>query len=147
MINPFREINWQPDAGDLHKFARSLIIGFPCLALIFFLGRWGKDYAVPYAHGFLLLGGIGAAVGLVCLAVPWLARPLYFVWYALAASIGIIMANLLFCVMFYALFTPLGLLMRLTGRDALKLKRNKAPSSYWQDAEPPAPAEHYFSQY
>lgn len=147
MINPFKEINWKPGAEDLRKFAWSLIIGFPCIAVVFFLVKWAKTHTMPELHGFLLLGGIGAAVGLVCLMVPVVARPLYYVWYALAACVGIVMANLLFCVMFYGLFAPIGLIMRLCGRDPLNLKWKKEQSSHWLDAGPEPAAKDYFSQY
>ena len=147
MINPFKEINWKPGAEDLRKFAWSLIIGFPCIAVVFFLVKWAKTHTMPELHGFLLLGGIGAAVGLVCLMVPVVARPLYYVWYALAACVGIVMANLLFCVMFYGLFAPIGLIMRLCGRDPLNLKWKKGQSSHWLDAGPEPAAKDYFSQY
>ena len=147
MINPFKEINWKPDLADLRKFAWSLIIGFPCIAVVFFLVKAVKTHALPDYHGFIELGVVGAVVGLVCLAVPLVARPLYYVWYFLAACIGIVMANLLFCVMFYLLFAPVGLLMRVTGRDPLQLKWKKGQASHWQDAESARPASQYFSQY
>lgn len=148
MINPFKEINWKPDAKELRKFAWSLIIGFPCIALVFFLAKWMKTHTQPDATFFLQLGGIGALVGLVCMLIPIIARPLYYVWYTLAACIGIVMANLLFAVMFYGLFAPMGLFMRLIGRDPLKLHWQKeAASTYWQDAEPSPHASRYFSQF
>ena len=147
MINPFKEINWKPEATDLRKFAWSLIIGFPCIAIVFFLVKWGKTHAMPDVNGFLMLGGIGAAVGLVCYVVPLIARPLYYVWYFLAACIGIVMANLLFGVMFYGLFATIGLLMRLIGRDPLNLKWKRDQTTHWIDADPSPPAKEYFSQY
>jgi hypothetical protein len=147
MINPFKEINWQPGSTDLHKFARSLVIGFPVIAVVFFLVKWLKTHHQPDPAFFLKLGVIGAAVGVVCWLVPIVARPLYYVWYALAACIGIVMANLLFTLMFYGLFTPLGLFMRLIGRDPLNLRWKKDAATHWQDAEPTPPASRYFSQY
>ncbi len=84
---------------------------------------------MPEPRFFLLLGGIGAAIGLVCLLVPFIARPLYHVWYALAACIGIVMANLIFALLFYGIFTPMGLFMRLIGRDALNLKWRKGTAT------------------
>ncbi|MFZ4765661.1 MAG: SxtJ family membrane protein [Roseimicrobium sp.] len=147
MINPFKEINWKPTGSDLRKFAWSLIIGFPCIATVFFLAKWLSTHTLPQPSFYLQLGGIGAAVGLVCLALPIIARPLYYVWYALAACIGIVMANLLFAILFYALFTPLGIVMRLLGRDALSLKFKRGTASYWADAPPTPPAAQYFSQY
>lgn len=147
MINPFKEINWKPSAADLRKFAWSLVIGFPVIAVIFFIAKWITTWALPDPRFFLLLGGIGAAIGLLCLLVPFLARPLYYVWYALAACIGIVVANLLFALIFYVLFTPMGLFMRVIGRDALNLKFRRGTASYWVNAPPAPPASQYFSQY
>jgi hypothetical protein len=146
MMNPFKEINWNPQTKDLRKFALSLIIGFPCLAVVFFLVKWWRFHAHPTPDFFLKLGGIGAAVGLICLIIPFIARPLYYVWYALAGVMGLVMGNLIFAVMYYIIFSPLALLMRMTGRDPLQLKAVKA-ESHWIDAEPAPPPARYFSQY
>jgi len=147
MINPFKEINWKPKATDLRKFAWSLIIGFPCIAIVFFLAKWIKIHTMPDVHFFLMLGGLGAVVGLVCLVIPFIARPLYFVWFALAACIGLVVANTIFTVMFFGLFAPIGLITRLIGRDPLNLKWKKNAASHWIDAPPAPPASQYFRQY
>lgn len=147
MINPFKEINWKPDAAELRKFAWSLIIGFPCIATVFFLVKWLKTHAVPDAHGFIMLGGIGTGVGIASLLIRPLARLLYPAWYFLAACIGIVMSNLIFVVMFYGIFTPIGIIMRIIGRDPLNLKWKKGAASHWIDAPPAPPADHYFSQF
>ncbi len=59
MLNPFREVNWNPDTTARRAFAKSLVIGFPCVALVFLLAGWlaGKGWNVSFA---LKLGGIGA---------------------------------------------------------------------------------------
>jgi hypothetical protein len=147
MINPFKEINWKPQETDLKKFAVSLLIGFPVIAIFFFLFKWLSAKALPEPGFYLWLAAIGAGVGLVCLLIPMIARPLYYVWYTLAACIGIVLANLLFCLLFYALFTPLGLFMRLFGRDALRLKNNPETATYWREAPPTPPAKQYFRQF
>ena len=147
MINPFKEINWKPDGAELRKFAISLMIGFPIISIVFFLVKWAKGGELPEPRFFFLLGGIGAAVGLVSFLVPPIAKILYPVWYGLAACIGIVLANLLFTLLFYVLFGPLGLFMRLIGRDPLNLKFKRGTASYWVDAPPPRPATHYFRQY
>lgn len=147
MINPFKEINWKPDSVELRKFAWSLIIGFPCIAIVFFLAKWIKTHALPDAHFFLMLGGIGAAVGLVSLIITPVAKMLYPVWYFLAACIGIVMANLIFLFLFFGIFTPLGVFMRLIGRDPLNLKWKSSAATHWIDAPPAPPASQYFRQY
>lgn len=147
MINPFKEINWKPQRTDLKKFAISLLIGFPVIAIVFFLIKWVSGRAVPEPGFFLMLGGIGAGVGLICLLVPIVARPLYYVWYGLAACVGIVLANLLFALLYYGLFAPMGLFMQWKGRDPLHLKNEKDSSTYWLDAPPTPPAKQYFRQY
>lgn len=147
MINPFKEINWTPVRTDLRKFGWSLIIGFPIIALVFFLAQWMKGHVIPPAHFYVTLGSMGAATGLVCLFVPCIAKPLYYIWYGIAACIGLVMANLIFTVLFYAIFTPMALAIRLLGRDALNLKWKKTAASHWKDAAPPPPASQYFRQY
>lgn len=147
MINPFKEINWKPDRAELRKFGWSLIIGFPIIALIFFSVAAITAQALPSPRFFLLLGGIGAGVGLVSLLVPALAKPFYTIWYGFAGCVGIVMANLLFMLLYYGLFTPFGLFMRLIKRDALDLKRDRDATTYWKDAPPERPATHYFRQY
>lgn len=145
-MNPFKDINWNPQAADLRKFAWSLVIGFPCLAVLFFCAKWLKTGAMPSPEGFLKLAAVGVIVGLICLAVPLIAKPLYYVWYAIAGCIGFVMGNLIFGLMFYAVFTPIGLVMRLIGRDPLQLKQKQA-SSHWIDAPPQPPAARYFTQH
>jgi len=147
MINPFKEINWKPGPNDLRKFAWSLIIGFPCIALVFYLGKWMAGRAMPEPRFFLTLAGMGAATGLVCLWVPPIARPLYHVWYALAACVGLVVSNLIFALIFYGLFAPMGLFMRLIGRDALNLRWRRGSATYWMEAPPPPPPAQYFNQY
>lgn len=148
MINPFHEINWRPGKADLHKFALSLIIGFPCIALIFFIFAWLRHHSMPVPLGYLQLAGVGAGAGLICMLIPVIARPLYFVWFTATACIGLVMSNLIIGLLYYGLFTPIGLVMRLFGRDALALKWQKGKTgSYWKDVPPPGSAESYFSQY
>ena len=147
MINPFHEINWRPGLADLRTFARSLMLGFPCLALAFFLLKALQLHAWPEVGFFLKLGGVGCATGAVCWLLPTVARPLYYAWYALAACMGLVMANLLFALLFYGLFTPLGWGMRLFGRDPLHLRFRRGQTSYWTEADPAPPVAQYFRQY
>ncbi len=148
MINPFKEINWKPGSTELRKFSISLIIGFPVIAIVFFLVTWMKNGALPAADFFLKLGGIGAAVGIVSMIIQPLAKLLYPVWYFLAACIGIVLSNLVFMILYYLMFAPLGLFMRfIIRRDPLALRFDRKNATYWLDAPPTPPASRYFSQF
>ena len=129
MINPFKEIKWNPDKGEKRKFARSLIFGFPIVALLmFFMGRlttgaWHYKFPV-------VLGIAGLAAGFVFLILPGIVRPFYVAWYFLAACIGIVVSNLLLGAVFFVVVTGVGLLMRLFRRRAFRKSFDKSTSTY-----------------
>jgi len=42
-------------------------------------------------------------------------------------------------VIFYAVFTPVGFVMRMAGRDAMKRKFEPKAPTYWMERNPPGP--------
>lgn len=62
---------------------------------------------------------------------PALLRPVHKVWMSLAVTLGWIMTRIILSVLFYLVFTPIGVLVRLFGRDFLDLKFDKDADSYW----------------
>lgn len=146
MVNPFKEVNWNPDTAARRTFAKSLVIGFPCLALFFFIVGWlrGKGWDVPFA---LKLGGYGSAAGVLFHLVPAIARPFYVVWYALACSIGLVVGNLVLGLVFYVLVTGIGLVKRLGGRQPICKAPDAQAKTYWIDAPPAPEARRYYSQF
>ncbi len=48
-----------------------------------------------------------------------------------ALFIGFFMTHLILALMYYLVFTPVGLVMKALGRDPLRLKFNKNAESYW----------------
>jgi hypothetical protein len=145
MINPFTDVNWNPDRQARKKFAFSLVIGFPAIAIMFSAVAFLKTHSLN--HSFVWLGAIGFAVGLVLWLLPQIAKPFYVVWYFLACCMGMVIGNLLFALLFYLVFTPLGLLLRLRKDRPIKKGFDKSQKSYWCDVEKPADAERYFRQF
>src|SRR5438132_506238 len=146
MMNPFKEVNWNPDIAERRKFARSLIIGFPCIAVLLLLAGWLKT-GIWNVKPALTLGGVGLAIGLVLFALPGLARPFYVIWYGLACAIGLVVGNILLAVVFYILITGVGLAMRATGRSSIRKKMDKQATSYWKDAQPVTDPQRYYRQF
>lgn len=146
MINPFTQVNWKPDTAAKRVFAKSWIIGFPCLALVLFLLKWLKSGTMQ-PHNFLLLGSIGCALGLILFAIPAIAKPFYVTWYFLACSIGIVVSNVLIVVFYYVAVTGIGLLMRAMGKISFRKGIDKNAKTYWQDVEQTDDPARYYSQY
>lgn len=65
-----------------------------------------------------------------------LLRPLYVGWMKFAFVLGWINTRLILGVFFYLLLTPLGIVMRLFGRDALHRKFDRTAATYWVKREP-----------
>ena len=145
MVNPFKEVNWNPDTAARRTFAKSLVIGFPCLAILLLLAGYlaGKGWQVSPS---LKLGGCGAGAGVLFYLLPGIAKPFYLAWYALACCMGLVIGNLVLAVIFYVLVTGIGLAKRLFGRPALRMKPDPALKTYWLDAPSASNPRRYFSQ-
>jgi hypothetical protein len=145
MLNPFKDVNWNPGRAEKRKFAVSLIIGFPAIAI--FLSIVGRLTAHTWKPFFFWLGIVGLTAGIVLWLLPIIARPFYAVWYFIACCMGFIMGNVLFSVFYFLVLTPLGLLMRMAGRDPLKKKFDRKTSTYWEDAEKVVDLNRYYRQF
>ena len=145
MMNPFAEVDWNPDLRARKKFAVSLIIGFPMIAVVFSLIAFLKTHA--FNHFFFWLGIVGLAAGVVLWLLPQIAKPFYQVWYFLACCMGIVIGNVLFAVFFYLVFTPLGLCLRLRRNQGINKSFDKSRKSYWRDAEKPVDLKRYYRQF
>lgn len=58
-------------------------------------------------------------------------EPLNRLWAKLGLLLGMIVSPLVMCLIFFSLFMPIALLMRLLGRDELRLKM-KSRHSHWR---------------
>jgi hypothetical protein len=80
--------------------------------------------------------GAAIAFALVALARPTALAPLNRIWMALGMVLNRVMSPIVLALLFVLVVTPVGLLMRITGKDPLRLKRAAAGGSYWLAHEP-----------
>lgn len=82
------------------------------------------------------------AAAVIVLAVALLRPALLAVpnrlWLRFGLLLHRIVSPIVLGIMFYAVLTPIGLLMRLLGKDSLRV-RDKAAGSYWIRRDPPGP--------
>lgn len=146
MINPFKEVNWQPGPAEKRKFAWSLVIGFPVLAVALLVIRKlgsGEWQLMPS----LWLGGVGGAIGLLLLAMPQIAKPFYLLWYGIGCCVGLVVSNVLLIGFYWMIVTPFAVVLRGRGRDVLRRKFSRDAQSYWIDAPPADDPRRYYRQY
>jgi hypothetical protein len=147
MVNPFRDINWKPGLGERRKFGRSLVIGFPCVGVVFLVigwiaqGQWDANLDVA-----LWVGGVGAGAGLLFVALPRIALPFYLGWYFAACCVGMVISNLLLAGFFYLAVTPFGLIRRLGGKS-LSRGFDRSTTTYWKDPGPGHEPGRYYKQF
>ncbi len=62
-------------------------------------------------------------------------RPVYVGWMKFAFVLGWINTRILLGLMFFLVFTPIGLVLRLMGKDLLDRKIDRSAKSYWVKRE------------
>jgi hypothetical protein len=77
-----------------------------------------------------LMAGAGALLLLLGLVAPRWTRPFHTAWMRLAHALGYVNTRVILSIMFYGVMTPVGVVMRLVGRDPLN-RRRAASDSYW----------------
>ena len=72
--------------------------------------------------------------------------PLNKLWMRFGLLLGIIVSPIILGVIFFGLFTPIAMLMRLSGRDELRLKFTQK-ASHWISREEPIESESFKHQF
>ena len=129
-----------PTPRTLRQFAGAWLIFFLCWAAWLGLKKSHTNLGVTLGV-IALVGGIGGLVR------PPLLRWIFVGWMMLAFPIGWLVSLLMLAILFYGVFTPTALLLRLLGRDALNLKRPPDGTSLWLRKETPLDVRSYFRQY
>jgi hypothetical protein len=110
------------DKKELRKF--SLVIGI-FLGLLGGLSWWRSTGLYP------CLFAVVAAFLIVGFGRPMLLKPIHKVWMTLAILMGWVMTRVILSVLFYLIVTPIGLSIRLLGKDFLDLEFSDDAGSYW----------------
>ena len=83
--------------------------------------------------------GVAAAFGLVAIVKPVLLAGANKLWMKFGLLLAKVVSPIALGILFYLVFMPIGLLMRVSGKDPLRLKFDPAATSYWIPREPPGP--------
>ena len=143
------DINTRPDAKTLRQFGWIALAGFGFLAFAVWRGWLVFDvtpeaYRAPCAA---VLAGIGGLSALLSLVAPTWNRPLFVGLSFVAFPIGFVVSYVVMALLFYGVVLPVGLGLRLVGKDPLDRRFQARATSYWVDARPARPAESYFKQF
>jgi hypothetical protein len=133
------DIPTDPSFRTLRQFAGLLVVAGVGLAA----WQWWR-------HENALLAAVFAAAALVgvwgCFR-PGDLRPIFVGWMVLAFPIGWVVSLVALAVLFYGVFTPIGLAFRLAGRDFLKLRRDANAETYWEPMVLSSDPKSYLNQF
>ena len=133
-------INWNPGAQELRSFAR---LWFPLFVATIGGVLWWR-FNLPTAAFWVW--GIGAAVAAAVLADRRVTRAVFVGLLVVTYPIGFVVSTVALGLLFYLLFVPLGLGMRLARRDPLRL-RTRHEASQWQPVKQDLDAQRMFRQF
>ena len=118
-----------------------------------------RTFGLVFAGVFLLIGVaplifagavrawsllISAAFGILALMAPAVLAPLNRLWTKFGLLLHKIVSPIVLGIMFYLVITPMGAVMRLLGKDPLRLRGNRDAVTYWIERSPPGPPPETF---
>lgn len=144
------DLNLKPDRKHLAGFGWAALVIF---GLLGGLVTW--KHAILGIHlgpsaartTAMALWAVGALSGLLSLVKPEWNRPLYVALTLAAFPIGFVVSHVIIAVIFFLIITPVGLVFRLMGRDALTRRLDRNARTYWVDRPPVDSVERYFRQF
>ena len=112
------------DNKGLRKFG--FTTGAIVVVLFAFFFPWVFDAATMPIWPWIIAG----LLWLPALLMPAALRPVYTTWMKIGHGIGWVNTRIILGVLFYVIVLPMGLIMRLFGKDPMARKRDESASSY-----------------
>ena len=114
--------NIKSEKSDLRNFG--FTVGIILLIISGFLFWKEKD-------SFQIFLAIGITLFFTAIAIPVVLKPVYWIWMIFAIILGWFMTRLILSLLFYVIFTAIGLTLRFFGKQFLELRWEKSKESYW----------------
>jgi len=135
------ELNLNPPKKDLRFFAAGQVIFFAIISWMVY-GRTGSFTPWPAT-----IFAVSAVVGVVGWLVPSAIRWIYAVWMIAVFPIGWVVSSLVMAIAWYFVITPIALILRARGHDALNQTFDAASETYWTTREQHPDSKRYFKQF
>lgn len=113
---------------------RGFGIVFSCVFAV--IGLWPLLDSAPIRWWAFIV----AAVFIVCaFLIPIALRPLNILWFKIGMLMYKVVNPLTMGMLYYFTVVPMGLAMKMFGKDPLNRSFDKTVSTYWVEREPPGP--------
>lgn len=113
------------DNKNLKKFG--ITMGGTLLVISWLMVRKGHNGLIP-----VIISGLFFCAAF---SAPLLLKPIYILWMRGAFILGWLNTRLILIAVFYLILTPIGLVLKLCGKDLLEEEINNSKKSYWKKEE------------
>jgi hypothetical protein len=131
------EINRNPSTRQLRQFGAVCLVALPLVGWL-----WGAS-----GEAIGILAAAGAAVAVLGWIAPRALRPVFLALAFVTAPLGIVVGEAALLVLFFAVFLPIGLVLRTLRGDPLERNVDHKAPSYWKGVESPQDATSYYRQF
>jgi hypothetical protein len=135
------EINTAPARRQLRTFG---VIWFPLFCGMVGLIVWK---ATRSDGAWIAASSVAVLSVLLGLVAPKLLRPLFVGLMVVSFPIGWVVSHVLMAFVYYAVITPVGLALRIAGRDLLNRRLEPDAKTYWEAMPAPENKGRYFKGY
>ena len=106
-------------------------------AVLLWRGRGASFYMLILATLFLMPAYLN----------PTLLKPIEKGWLLFGEKMSVVMTTVMLVLTYFLMITPIGLLLRLTGKDLLDIKLDPGAKSYWKEIEKDGPTTRPYLPY
>ena len=117
--------------GSDRSFGLVMAVAF---AVVTALNAWHAGRLWPWT------GGLAVLFLATALLRPRVLNPLNRIWMRFGLLLHKVVNPIIMALLFFGTVWPTGLVMRMMGRDLLRLKREPQAASYWIVRSPPGPS-------
>ena len=129
--------NYNKNYIDEIKVPSERNFGFVFFIVFTLIGLFPKLHG-EHVRGWAIMGAI--FFGVSAILAPKLLAPLNRLWARIGQILHHFVSPIALGLIFYLTVLPTGFLLRIFGKDPLKLRIDRAANSYWVKREPQSPS-------
>lgn len=134
------EINKNPPRAQLASFGRLWV---PAFAMIFSTMFWNA----ALFQGCVISLTIGLLIALIGWVNPLWLKSVFVTLMIVTYPLGMLIGFILMAGVYYLCIVPIGVMLRIFGKDPLTKRWDVEAKSYWIERSDMAPVAQYFKQF
>lgn len=140
-------VAWLVSLAFNRDFARRVQLIGGLIPLVLASIGVAERMGVPANSVEYVLWGVGVVGCVAALLSSGVAKTLYSGWMRAAVPVGWTVSHVILGVIYFLVFAPIGLVLRMSGHDPMERRIDRAEGSYWRSRSPVEDAARYFRQF